>query len=101
MKSFTCPHCGKKAVPLWQLFVFPSPFWLNRKCSHCHTKLRFNFTTLGWIAASIVLWVIIVEVALNPFYQWIGIEGLFLVDIIAAFLIIFWPIWVGMKIFSE
>ena len=41
-QSFTCPSCGKKAVPIWfgivnVMMLLCSPFL---RCGHCRTKLK-------------------------------------------------------------
>ena len=42
MKGFECPHCNQKVFKLWEFFIFPSPFWINRICMHCRKKVRFD-----------------------------------------------------------
>ncbi len=41
MKIFTCPHCHKKSISIWQK-LFLSPFSMN-ECAACGARLSFSF----------------------------------------------------------
>jgi hypothetical protein len=43
MKIMECPNCKEQVLMLWELFVFPSSFWLTKSCRNCQKKMQFNF----------------------------------------------------------
>lgn len=65
MKFLECPHCGKQAVKIWEIFVFPSPFWLSKRCKHCNIKIRLNFKTIAQILICMVLAIILGNIVIR------------------------------------
>lgn len=63
MKSMECPNCKKQVLKLWELFIFPSPFWLTKKCQNCQKKVQFNTgvvyqVVLFFFVAMILRWLV-------------------------------------------
>jgi hypothetical protein len=55
MKFLECPYCYKQAVKLWEIFVFPSRFWLDRTCGSGNNKIKVDFNTVVMIGCSLLL----------------------------------------------
>ena len=96
MKLLECPHCKKQAFKLWEIFIFPSGFWLGRKCRHCNKQVRINYNTVYSFVICLIIGIILANV----------VDKLFSIksDIVSiAILILFIniPLFLGKRLFLE
>jgi len=93
MNSLECPYCKKQALRVWEIFIFPSPFWIHRRCISCNRKVRFNFNLYFQIVLFIFLAVII-----RKLIDFVISFDFFLFDALLYFLFILIPLLSGKKI---
>jgi prepilin signal peptidase PulO-like enzyme (type II secretory pathway) len=94
MRLFECFECKRQAVPIWELFIYPSRFWLTRKCRHCESPLKFDFNTVFLIAAFMILGIVILNVIEKLFSMDMGLFG-----IIIFLLFTLIPVFKGRRLF--
>lgn len=94
MKFLRCPHCDRQAVKIWEMFVFPSPFWLNKLCRHCRNKIRFDFRTIRLIVYLFLLGMVLGNVInlVVPIHS-------IMFDVVFLLLFACIPIFLGRKLF--
>jgi len=96
MNLLECPYCKKQAAKLWEILVFPSPFWLSKSCRQCNNKIHFDFNTIKLIACSLFLGIILGNVIDRAFsINWAMFDVGFM--IFFAFL----PFFLGKKLFLK
>ena len=96
MKFIKCPYCKEDVTKIWQLFVFPSPIWINRVCRNCKEKIRFNWQFIMFWMGSILFGV----VCGNLINKTITIESkLFVFSYMTFFFIL--PAITGMPLFLK
>ena len=96
MKLLECPYCHKEAARLWEIFVFPSPFWQLKICEHCKKKIRFNSKTIYEIVLFMISGIVLGNILIRVFsIRSVIFEAFFLV------LFICFPVFLGRKLFSE
>lgn len=94
MNPLECPHCEQKAIKTWQIFIFPSPFWLSKRCMHCGNKIRFNWNTINLIACSLIAGIIIGNILIRIF----KIDSIILDAILLSFFL-YLPFLFGKRLF--
>jgi len=95
LKGFECPHCNKQVFRLWEFFIFPSPFWINRTCMHCRKKVRFDMNVVMSIFFYMIA-AIIIGIAIDKIISFDSI----LFDIVWYVFFISIPFIMGKKIFK-
>ena len=96
MKFLECPHCKNQAFGLWEIFVFPSGFWLGRKCRHCNKQVRINYNTVYSIVVCLIIGIVLANVIEKLF----SVKS-YMVDISIIILSINIPLFLGRKLFVE
>ncbi len=96
MRGLDCPCCKKDVLSLWELFIFPSPFWLTRTCQHCNEKVQFDFTVVIQIMLSMIVGVIFgrIIILFIP-------ADYFLFNALLILLFIYIPFLLGKKLFID
>ena len=94
MKGLECPNCREQVLKLWEFFIFPSPFWLTKRCRNCNIKVGFDYNVvyqvvLFFILAMIVGWLI--ETVIS--FEFI------LIDVAILLFFILVPFFMGKKLF--
>jgi len=93
-----CPHCKKKAANFWEIFVFPSPLYINYKCKYCHNLIKFN----GNVIYKVIPALLLIGIVFVNFFEWLFSFNLpFIVGILIVFLFIAIPFICGAKIFRK
>ena len=96
MKFLRCPHCSKQAVRAWELFIYPSPFWMRRLCNYCNNKLRFNLNTIYLLVFFFIIGLIIANLIDYIFSVQTEIYTV-LIFVVFALL----PVFLGKELFSK
>jgi prepilin signal peptidase PulO-like enzyme (type II secretory pathway) len=67
MRFLECPHCGRQAVRIWEIIIFPSPFWLSKTCRYCQEIVSFNYDILIKIIGCMIIGVVVGNVIIRLF----------------------------------
>jgi hypothetical protein len=58
----TCPNCKQEASKLWEVFVFPSRFYINKTCRSCEIPIRLNPKLLRSLLVFLIAGIVIVNI---------------------------------------
>jgi len=94
MKGMDCPKCGQQVLKLWEFFIFPSPFWLSKRCRNCSAKVGFDFNTVY----QIILCFILAMLARGLIDRIVSFEFV-LFDVVILIVFILIPFYRGKKLF--
>ncbi len=81
---------------MWEIFIFPSPFWLKRLCNYCNNTLRFNHNTIFSLIAFFIIGIFIANIIDYVF----SIQTEIYTIIIFVFVALL-PVLLGKELFSK
>ena len=83
-------------MKLWEVFVFPSRFWLSKLCMHCNNKFRFNFKSIFLILVFLIVGIVLGNIIVMVFsIDSTVFEAIFLIFFVSI------PLLLGKKLFIK
>jgi hypothetical protein len=93
MNILKCPSCRQPATKWWELFVFPSRFWISKVCRNCGQKIYFNWNVLNEIVRNLSIYLLIGIVL-----RFFSFNSIF-IDAIVLIIALYLPFYRGKELF--